>query len=298
MSDFVTIAKVSEFSEGEVKTISVQNHDIALAKVEGKFYAFENTCPHRQGQLADGKLNGYTIVCPLHFWDFDIRSGISEYNPRDKVEVFEIRVEEDKVQVNTKKIPSEGPKTEYLQRWKRFKDPLEPSMGDIHKLAMGKKLVSPMGTKKKVIGFEDILFNPAQLASLPLLDNEEVDSTTIIGKNALQPLKLSMPVMVSHMSFGALSREAKIAFAKGTSAVGTAMGSGEGGMLPDAQQSAKNYIFEMASGYFGWNEENIKKAQAIEIKTGLGGLLPGKKSNRRNCKGSQCFSWKKCAKSK
>jgi glutamate synthase domain-containing protein 2 len=92
-----------------------------------------------------------------------------------------------------------------------------------------------------------------------------------------------MPVYISHMSFGALSREAKIALAKGAAQVGTMNCSGEGGMHPEERAAAKFYVFEMASGYFGWTEENIKQADAIEIKmgqsakTGLGGVLPGVK---------------------
>jgi glutamate synthase domain-containing protein 2 len=85
------------------------------------------------------------------------------------------------------------------------------------------------------------------------------------------------------MSFGALSREAKIALATGAAQFGTMNCSGEGGMLPEERAAAKYYVFEMASGYFGWTEENIKKADAIEVKigqsakTGLGGVLPAAK---------------------
>ena len=74
-----------------------------------------------------------------------------------------------------------------------------------------------------------------------------------------------------------------MALAKGTALFGTVMCSGEGGMLPQSRELASQYIFEMASGYFGWTEENINKADGIEIKmgqsakAGLGGLLPGEK---------------------
>jgi glutamate synthase domain-containing protein 2 len=96
-------------------------------------------------------------------------------------------------------------------------------------------------------------------------------------------LKLRAPIFVSHMSFGALSKEAKMALAKGTALFGTIMCSGEGGMLPESRELAEQYVFEMASGYFGWTEDNITKANGIEIKmgqsakAGLGGLLPGEK---------------------
>jgi len=63
--------------------------------------------------------------------------------------------------------------------------------------------------------WEDIQFLPAQLATRPLLDETEVNTKVIIGKKANKPLELDMPIFVSDMSFGALSREAKIALAKG-----------------------------------------------------------------------------------
>ena len=62
------------------------------------------------------------------------------------------------------------------------------------------------------------------------------------------------------MSFGSLSREAKIALAKGSKEVGTMMCSGEGGMLQEEFESAGTYIFEYSTGRFGATEENMKKA--------------------------------------
>jgi glutamate synthase domain-containing protein 2 len=88
------------------------------------------------------------------------------------------------------------------------------------------------------------------------------------------------------MSFGALSREAKIALAKGSSAVKTAMCSGEGGILPESLENAYRYIFEYVPYQYSVNEENLKKVDAIEIKIGqsvkpgMGGHLPGKKVTR------------------
>ncbi|MEC2225111.1 MULTISPECIES: glutamate synthase-related protein [Heyndrickxia] len=70
-----------------------------------------------------------------------------------------------------------------------------------------------------------------QLNPPPLDEFAEVDTTTIIGKNAKKPMVLENPVYISHMSFGALSKETKIALAKGSALAKTAMCSGEGGIL-------------------------------------------------------------------
>ena len=85
------------------------------------------------------------------------------------------------------------------------------------------------------------------------------------------------------MSFGALSKEAKISLAKGTSMVKTAIGSGEGGILPEERQNAYKYIFEYIPNKYSVTDENLKNSDAIEIKIGqgtkpgMGGHLPGEK---------------------
>jgi glutamate synthase domain-containing protein 2 len=92
-----------------------------------------------------------------------------------------------------------------------------------------------------------------------------------------------MPIFVSDMSFGALSREAKIALSMGAELAGTGICSGEGGMLPEEQENNSRYFYELASAKFGFEWEKLKKVQAFHFKggqgakTGTGGHLPGKK---------------------
>ena len=85
------------------------------------------------------------------------------------------------------------------------------------------------------------------------------------------------------MSFGALSKEAKLALAKGSAAARTAMCSGEGGILPPSLENAYKYIFEYVPNQYSVTPENLKRVDAIEIKIGqstkpgMGGHLPGEK---------------------
>ena len=88
--------------------------------------------------------------------------------------------------------------------------------------------ISAMGTTRPVVGFDDVLILGAQLNPAPLFDHEDVSLKTVIGKNAKRPLEIDMPVYISHMSFGALSKEAKIALAKGSCMAKTAECSGGG----------------------------------------------------------------------
>jgi len=141
-----------------------------------------------------------------------------------------------------------------------------------------------MGVERDLLPkWHDIQFLPAQLWKRPLSDESDVNTETIIGPQAGKPLKLAIPLFVSDMSFGALSREAKIALAKGAEMAGTGIASGEGGMLPEEQAANSRYFYELASAKFGFSMENVMLAQAFHFKggqgakTGTGGHLPGTK---------------------
>jgi glutamate synthase domain-containing protein 2 len=137
------------------------------------------------------------------------------------------------------------------------------------------------------ISFNDLVFVPAQLANTPVdYFRERVETETIIGRRSKEPLKLSIPLLAAAMSFGALSKEAKIAIAKATSEVGTADNTGEGGMLPEQRKEARLLIAQYSTARFGVDEHYLKTADAIEIKIGQGakpgqgGLLPKEKVTR------------------
>ena len=157
-------------------------------------------------------------------------------------------------------------------------------MAEIHQMAAsGESIIEAMGIQKSVPAWDDILLLGAQLDPMPLELHEAVDTMTIIGKHAKKPLVLAHPVYISHMSFGALSREAKIALAKGSAMAKAAMCSGEGGILPEEMAAAYRYIFEYVPNRYSVTPENLRNADAIEIKIGqgtkpgLGGHLPGEK---------------------
>ncbi|MGN1370733.1 MAG: glutamate synthase-related protein [Candidatus Coprovivens sp.] len=185
----------------------------------------------------------------------------------------------------TEKVNSNNNSVEtYLKEYKRDEDEVETCFADIQKMATtGHSITSAMSTTLPVVKWNDILILGGQLAKMPLLDNEEVSLKTIIGKNAKKPLEIDSPVIISHMSFGALSKEAKKALAKGSAAVKTAICSGEGGILPEERDNAYKYIFEYVPNKYSVTDENLKNVDAIEIKIGqgtkpgMGGHLPGEK---------------------
>jgi len=177
--------------------------------------------------------------------------------------------------------PAEAP---YLSAWERHTDSLEEYMADIHTIAVtGESIIEPMRTRKQVVSWDEILIKGAQIARLPLNRDVPVSTRTIIGPGARQPLVIESPLFVTHMSFGALSKEVIIAIAQGTAGMQTAMGSGEGGILPEARSQAYRYILEYVPNRYSITEQNLQAADAIEIKIGqsaepgMGARLPAEK---------------------
>ena len=289
---WTTVCTIDEIESGRGIVRHVNGAEIALMRDGEAVFAVGNACPHRGGQLGDGKVSGGRVICPLHGWDFDLATGISPFNPADSVPAYPTRVHEGQVQVDSAQVPQVPRRPAgYLSAWTR-RGATDRGMYLVHHLAEGAgPFVEAMGSERFERGtstrpgpsLDDIVFVPAQLDRLPLLGSESVDTSTILGTRAARPLHLAIPVFVSHMSFGALSAEAKEALAKGSAMAGTAIASGEGGMHPRERGGADRYIFEMASGYFGWDDEHIRQADAIEVKIGqgakpgLGGTLPGSK---------------------
>ena len=75
MADFVEVLKAGDLQDGQMKSVKAGGQDILVAKVVGKFYVAENTCPHMGGKLAQGKLAGTVVTCPVHGSQFELKDG-------------------------------------------------------------------------------------------------------------------------------------------------------------------------------------------------------------------------------
>jgi glutamate synthase domain-containing protein 2/rubredoxin len=186
--------------------------------------------------------------------------------------------------------------------------PVEDDMALIQQMASsGETVTGPMGTRRNVTNWQEVVLLGGGLASMPLPAETNVDLKTTIGRRAKKPMELLSPLMVSHMSFGALSEQHKLAIAKASKKVGVSVGSGEGGILEAEFNQAYRYVFEYVPNLYSVTDENLQKSDAIEIKIsqaakpGLGGHLPGAKVTEkvaavRNAKVGQdihsptCFS--------
>lgn len=152
----------------------------------------------------------------------------------------------------------------------------------------GKPVERPLGSPKKFPSIDSLMFPFAQLDPLPIPEREEIDTTVMIGKKARRPLILETPIMVGGMAYGfALSERVRIALAKGCTLAGTAVNTGQGGLLPAERQAAEQLILQYNRGHWSKEPEILRQADALEIHFGQGsvggsfGILPADKISRK-----------------
>lgn len=101
MAQWVRLCGVAEAPvDGEVMEAEAQGTAVCLARVRGELAALDNVCPHRQGPLGQGWVEGDAVICPWHSWSFNAKTGLAEYPVSEKVAVFPVRVEGDDVLVD------------------------------------------------------------------------------------------------------------------------------------------------------------------------------------------------------
>ena len=94
------VASVSELAPGTMKWVAVDRERVLLANVDGAFYAIQDSCGHRQGVLSRGTLKGHVVECPLHYAEFDVRTGKLVSGPiSEDVPTYEVLVDADVVYV-------------------------------------------------------------------------------------------------------------------------------------------------------------------------------------------------------
>jgi nitrite reductase/ring-hydroxylating ferredoxin subunit len=93
MGGFVQVAKVREIPPGTSKVVVVAGHPVALFNVGGTFYALSNVCLHRGGPIGEGSLDGSTVTCPWHGWEYDVSTGENTTNPVARLRRFAVHVD-------------------------------------------------------------------------------------------------------------------------------------------------------------------------------------------------------------
>ena len=293
------ILKLSEILDKTPKHALVNDIDLVVVKDEANYSILYGRCLHRGALMADGHIEGDNLICGVHGWDYRYDSGVSEYNNKEVLQKFTAYIVGENLCVDLAEIdafklknPPAFNRDDYQGAYAdTHPEETEPYTGYIKELAanglknIGKHgFSSSMGVDRNTLPkWEDIQFLPAQMSKKPLLDEDAVSTKVIIGPNAKKPLHLDIPLFVSDMSYGALSREAKIALSKGAELAGTGICSGEGGMLPEEKAENTKYLYELASAKFGFSWDKLANIQAFHFKggqgakTGTGGHLPGNK---------------------
>jgi len=273
--------------------------DLVVVRMDDSVSVLYGRCAHRGALMSDGYVSGNNLICGVHGWDYRVDTGISEYNHSETLPKFsswiedeQVWVDEDEILAWQKEHPQPYDRTAYQGL---YQDPVgtddEPHVKYIRKLASDGLSktghhgpAAAMGVPRgELPSWDDIQVIVAQLQKLPLLDDEPVDTSLVIGPRSNKPLQLDIPIFVSDMSYGALSEEAKVALAKGAQLSGTGICSGEGGMLNEEQAANSRYFYELASARFGFSWDKLERVQAFHFKggqgakTGTGGHLPGDK---------------------
>ena len=158
-----------------------------------------------------------------------------------------------------------------------------------HAAAHGLYEIRGMGAKRKLPHFDDLLFLAASLSRYPLEGyRERCETKTILGSRyAKKPIELAIPITIAGMSFGALSANVKQALGMAATEMGTTTTTGDGGMTPEERESSKRLVYQCLPSRYGFNPDDVRKADAIEIvigqgaKPGGGGMLLGQKVNPR-----------------
>lgn len=99
MSTFQEVGRTDDLPTGEGRVVEIDGREVALFNVDGAIYAVENTCCHRGGPLGEGELDGSTVTCPWHLWQFDVKTGECQNSPGDRVRTYDVVVEDGVIRV-------------------------------------------------------------------------------------------------------------------------------------------------------------------------------------------------------
>jgi glutamate synthase domain-containing protein 2/nitrite reductase/ring-hydroxylating ferredoxin subunit len=301
----VVIAKWSELGDRQPAHAVVEDVDLVVVRHDDEVSVLYGRCLHRGALMSDGHVEGLDLICGVHGWDYRLDTGVSAYNNHEVLAKFGawIDTKADTLSVDRREIagwaavhPQPFARDAYLGVYAdthpAAEEPFNQRIRQLARDGLSKTghhgPTSAMGVPlTELPRWTSIQIITGQLARKPLLDDAPVGTELIVGPTAKRPLRLEIPLIVSDMSFGALSQEAKVSLARGAELAGTGICSGEGGMLPEEQQANSRYFYELASARFGWSLDKVTRVQAFHFKggqgakTGTGGHLPGDKVRGR-----------------
>ncbi|MBG87867.1 MAG: hypothetical protein CMO80_13315 [Verrucomicrobiales bacterium] len=97
---FETVSEGKDLAPGKGMTVMVSGKRLALFNLDGTFHAIDDECPHVGAPLAGGWIDGNTVACPLHGWEFEIKTGKGVTVPRCSVNTYPVRIENGEVEID------------------------------------------------------------------------------------------------------------------------------------------------------------------------------------------------------
>jgi glutamate synthase domain-containing protein 2/CDGSH-type Zn-finger protein len=297
------VAVFSELEDRKPARAKVDGVSLIVIRYGDKVSVLHGQCAHQGADMVDGYIEGMELTCNLHGWKYNIETGLNKDDGQAGLHRFQVIVERDEVlilldEINEWKDKHENApsadigKAVSIQIGKNREEPYNEYIHHLAEHGLDKTgshgPMAAMGVPRyELPSWDDLQFLTAQLHKFPQLDDVSVNSELVVGPSAKKPLCLKIPIIVSDMSFGALSPESKIALSKGAELAGTGICSGEGGMLPEEQAENSRYFYELASARFGFSFDQLDNVQAFHFKagqaakTGTGGHLPAKKVTQK-----------------
>jgi methylamine---glutamate N-methyltransferase subunit C len=158
-----------------------------------------------------------------------------------------------------------------------------------HAAATGLYEIRGLGAKRHVPHFDDLVFLAGSASRYPLEGYREKCTTkTVLGtRYAKKPIELAIPITFAGMSFGSLSAHVKEALGSAATELGTSTTTGDGGMTQEERRSSKTLVYQCLPSRYGFNPDDLRSADAIEMvigqgaKPGGGGMLLGQKVSPR-----------------
>ena len=149
-----------------------------------------------------------------------------------------------------------------------------------------------LGAKRHLPHFDDLVFLAGSASRYPLEGyREKCHTKTVLGtRYAKKPVELEIPITFAGMSFGSLSANVKEALGRAATELGTSTTTGDGGMTQEERRSSKTLVYQCLPSRYGFNPDDLRKADAIEVvigqgaKPGGGGMLLGQKISPRVAK--------------
>lgn len=141
-----------------------------------------------------------------------------------------------------------------------------------YKAENGSHRIRGCGATRPLPSFDDLTILPGQMTRMTIDTYREKCSTKTVlgGRNASKPIELETPIMIAGLSYGALSKEAKIALAKATQMTGTVISNGEGGLLPEERENSYRQSIQILPSRFGFSKRSIESADMLEYLVGIG----------------------------